>query len=167
MASIRIRPAAELEELTSAALELHGQLVRVLLPNATVEHIGATAVPGALTKGDLDLLVRVEQGEFSAAVGILSTHYAVHQPSNWTGTLASFRDPTSNDPDVGIQLVAAGSPDDRLFGPFRDALIRDAGLLERYNALKLSLDGSDYELYTERKGSFIEHVLREIRRSNG
>jgi GrpB-like predicted nucleotidyltransferase (UPF0157 family) len=115
-----------------------------------------------LTKGDLDLVVRVDEATFPTAIGMLNTHYAVHQPANWTQTLASFRDPTSGRPEVGIQLVVMGSPDDRLFGPFRDALIGDPALLAEYNELKRRLDGMDYEQYTEQKGEFVERVLREI-----
>jgi len=162
MAFIRIRPAAELGQETRAAIELHRELLLVLVPDAEVEHVGSTAVPGALTKGDLDLVVRVDQASFPTAIGMLNSHYAVHQPKNWTRTLASFKDPSSRRPEVGVQLVVAGSADDRLFGPFRDALIRDPALLAQYNELKRRLDGSDYEHYTERKGKFIERVLREI-----
>lgn len=162
MSLIRIRPAAEGEEQTRAAFELHRELVLVLVPGADVEHVGSTAVPGALTKGDLDLVVRVDEATFATAIGLLSTHYAVHQPKNWTQTLASFRDPTSRRPEVGIQLVVTGSRDDRLFGPFRDALIDDPTLLAEYNELKRSLDGTAYEHYTERKAEFVERVLREI-----
>jgi GrpB-like predicted nucleotidyltransferase (UPF0157 family) len=124
--------------------------------------VGATAVPGALTKGDVDVLVRVSVADFSAAIEILRGRYAVHQPHNWTSTLASFKDPTASDPEVGVQLVVSGSSDDRLFGPFRDALIRDSNLLAQYNALKRQLDGADYDRYTERKAEFIERVLRAI-----
>ena len=60
---------------------------------------------------------------------------------------------------MGVQLVVAGSADDALFGPFRDALVRDPALLAEYNALKRSLDGQDYERYTDVKGEFVEPVL--------
>ncbi len=162
MALVRIAPAREFEQETTAAFELHRELVLVLVPGAEVEHVGSTAVPGALTKGDLDLVVRVDQATFPTAIGMLGSHYAVHQPKNWTRTLASFKDPSSRRPEVGVQLVVAGSTDDRLFGPFRDALIRDPALLAQYNELKRHLDGADYERYTEQKGRFVERVLREI-----
>lgn len=126
--------------------------------------MGATAVPGALTKGDVDLLVRVSEPDFAHAVSILRKRYIVHQPHNWTRTLASFKAPDSSEPPVGVQLVVAGSDADGFFGPFRDALISDPSLLAEYNELKLRLDGLDYESYTERKGEFIENVLR---RANG
>jgi GrpB-like predicted nucleotidyltransferase (UPF0157 family) len=64
---------------------------------------------------------------------------------------------------VGIQLTVAGSADDALFGPFREALIRAPALLAEYNALKLRLDGEDYERYTEVKGEFVERVLADRR----
>ena len=41
------------------------------MPRAEVEHVGATAVPGALTKGDVDLLVRV--GELPVGIQLVVT----------------------------------------------------------------------------------------------
>jgi GrpB-like predicted nucleotidyltransferase (UPF0157 family) len=144
-----------------AAFDEHRERVLGLVPTAEVEHVGSTSVPGALTKGDVDVLVRVRPDDFDAAVIALRSRYAVHQPANWTPTLASFAEPGAADPPVGIQLVVAGSTDDALFGPFRDALIRDPDLLAEYNALKRHYDGSDYRRYTDIKGRFVERVLRE------
>jgi uncharacterized protein len=42
-----------------------------MVPEAEIEHIGATSVPGALTKGDVDLLVSVPAERFGAAVAAL------------------------------------------------------------------------------------------------
>jgi GrpB-like predicted nucleotidyltransferase (UPF0157 family) len=151
-----------LAQTTRAAFDRHREAVLRLLPNAEVEHVGATSVPGALTKGDLDVLVRVPENEFSQSVAVLRSAYAVHQPRNWTRTLASFSDPTSSTPPVGVQLVVAASESDALFGPFRDALIADPALLAEYNALKLRLDGESYELYTSTKGAFVEAVLQKL-----
>ena len=68
-------------------------------------------------------------------------------------------DAAATDPPIGVQLVIAGSADDALFGAFRDALIRDPGLLSDYNALKRQLDGEDYQRYTDVKGKFVRNVL--------
>lgn len=160
MSSVRIRPAADIRALTTAAFDRHRRRVLRLLPGAEVEHVGSTAVPGALTKGDVDVLVRVAAADFATAVKVLGDHYSVHQPHNWTSSLASFKDPTAHEPPVGIQLVIAGSAEDAFFGPFRDALIREPALLAEYNQLKRSLDGADYDGYTEAKGEFVERVLR-------
>jgi GrpB-like predicted nucleotidyltransferase (UPF0157 family) len=159
MATVRIRPAAQIAASVAAAIAAHGAQIAAVLPGAEVEHVGATAIPGALTKGDLDLLVRVPAARFHAAVSALRELYAVHQTEHWTPTYASFVDPEARDPPVGVQLAVAGSPDDALFAPFRDALIVDPDLLAQYNALKLSLDGAEHEHYTETKGAFVERVL--------
>jgi GrpB-like predicted nucleotidyltransferase (UPF0157 family) len=85
--------------------------------------------------------------------------YAVDQPENWTATFASFADPQAADPPVGVQLAVAGSAEDALFGPFRDALVGDPALLAECNAIKLDNDGEDYERYTGVKAEFVEGVL--------
>jgi len=159
MKTIRIVRAAHIEGATEAVYEACRSDVLELLPRAEIEHVGSTAIPAALTKGDVDVLVRVSRGEFAAAIEVLKRRYAVHQRHNWTTTLASFRDPQATEPEVGIQLVVAGSHDDRMFVVFRDALVRDPSLLAEYNALKRRLDGADYENYTAIKGEFVERVL--------
>jgi GrpB-like predicted nucleotidyltransferase (UPF0157 family) len=115
---VRIRRAEDLNDLAVAAVDAHREVVLGLVPGAEVEHVGATAVPGALTKGDVDVLVRVGEREFPAAVEALSRRYAIHQPHNWTSTLASFTDPEVGALPVGIQLVVTGSEADRFFAPF-------------------------------------------------
>jgi GrpB-like predicted nucleotidyltransferase (UPF0157 family) len=149
------------------AFATHRARILELLPRAHVEHVGSTAIPGALTKGDLDLLVRVDPGDFDAAVAGLRGLYAVDQPENWSPTFASFADPATREPRVGVQLIVAGSADEALFGPFRDALINDPELLAEYNALKLRNDGEDYERYTDVKAAFVERVLSRLRRRAG
>lgn len=163
MEAVRIRPSAELAEAVQAAFEDHRDQVLRFVPDGEVEHVGATSVPDALTKGDLDVLVRVRSSEFSHAIAALRDVYEIHQPENWTATLASFTDPASNAPAVGVQLVVAGSASDALFGPFRDALIADPALLAEYNALKQRLDGHSYEHYTATKGAFVEDVLETLK----
>lgn len=162
MAPVRIRRGEDVRDLAQAAFDEHRRAVLALLPRADVEHVGATAVPGALTKGDVDLVVRVNEPDFPTAVEILSRRYAIHQPHNWTPTLASFKASEAADLGVGIQLVVEGSAADGFFGPFRDALINSPALLAEYNQLKQRMDGLDYERYTERKGAFVERVLRDL-----
>ncbi len=159
MAVVRIRPGAEVLASVRAAFADHSARIARVLPEAAIEHVGSTAIPGALTKGDLDLLVRTPAERFAGAVAALRDRYAVHQPENWTPTYASFADRGSHDPPVGVQLVVAGSADDALFAPFRDALIADPQLLAQYNALKRGLDGAEYDDYTDAKQAFIERVL--------
>jgi GrpB-like predicted nucleotidyltransferase (UPF0157 family) len=160
MAAVHIRPEVEIRESAEAAFVEHRRRVLGVLPRAEIEHVGSTAVRGALTKRDLDLLVRVEAADVDAAIAGLRGLYAVDQPENWTSTFTSFRDPRS----VGPPVVAAGSADDALFGPFRDALVGDPALLAEYNALKLQNDGEDYERYTGVKAEFVDPVLARLHR---
>lgn len=164
MGAVRIRPEAEIRAAVQAAFAEHRRRVLELVPGAEVEHVGSTAIRGALTKGDLDLLVRVEAREFDAAVAGLGGVYAVDQPENWTRTFASFSERRAAVPPVGLQLVVAGSAEDALFGPFRDALVADPALLAEYNALKLDSDGEDYERYTDVKAEFVKRVLETLGR---
>lgn len=126
-----------------------------MLPDTDVQHVGGTAVPGALTKGDVDLCVRVAQVRFQDAVAALRSVYAIHQPENWTATYASFKDETGELP-VGIQLTVAGSLDDH-FVATRDLLRSDANLLLRYNALK-SAHRRDNDRYREAKATFFDNL---------
>jgi GrpB-like predicted nucleotidyltransferase (UPF0157 family) len=162
MAVVRIRRADDVHELAAATVSTHRRSVLELVPGAEIEHVGATAVPGALTKGDVDVLVRVGEADFSAAADALASRYAIHQLHNWSPSLASFSATDAGELPVGIQLVVRGSAADRCFGPFRDALINSQTLLAEYNELKLRLDGLEYERYTEQKGQFIERVLRQL-----
>ena len=159
MARIRIRPEAALRASVASAFAEHRARIAARLPAAEIEHVGSTSIPGALTKGDLDLLVRVAPSGFRAAVRALRELYAVHQAENWTPTYASFSDPESHDPPVGVQLVVGGSADDDLFGPFRRAMTSEPALLASYNELKRRYDGSDYDTYTDAKAEFIERVM--------
>jgi GrpB-like predicted nucleotidyltransferase (UPF0157 family) len=158
--AIRIRPVADISAAVETAFRRHRAQISELVPDADVVHVGSTAVPGTLTKGDLDLLVRVAAGDLESAVCALRTAYAVHQPENWTASFASFVDPKATDPPVGVQVVVRGSDEEPLFEPFIEALTEDFRLVDEYNALKTRLDGADYERYTREKGEFIERVLK-------
>jgi len=102
-----------------------------LLPGARVEHVGSTAVSGSLTKGDLDICVIVAAEEFEPASRALAERFRVHQPENWSPTLASFTATPEDGIDVGVQLVPAGSDDERHFVGWRDRLRADPELRSR------------------------------------
>ena len=133
--------------------------IRPLLPaSADIRHIGATAVPGCLTKGDLDIVVRVEATNFRAADAALAAHFARNTGSTHSDTFSSFES-ASAIPHVGIQLTVIGAQND-FFHTFAEALRRDPDLLARYNALKRAFDGQPMEVYRAAKSTFIEHVLQ-------
>ncbi len=150
------RAAAELL-FQRTALQL-----RALLPlSADIRHIGATAIPGCLTKGDLDIVVRVAAEDFAAADEALARRFARNTGSKRTDGFSSFEDATTW-PHLGLQLTVVGGGDD-YFHLFAEALMRDPDLVAQYNALKRQCDGMPMDTYRATKGDFIETVLNSQR----
>jgi GrpB-like predicted nucleotidyltransferase (UPF0157 family) len=158
--TLRFVPQEELWPLVDRAFQLHSREVRTLVPSAQVEHVGATATPGALTKGDLDLLVSVESHTFPAAVDALGERYDLEQRENWTETFASFAE--AGDLPVGIQLVVAGSDIEVAFRSLRRLFRTRPALLEQSNALKRRFEGGDPAAYARAKQELLEAQLREL-----
>lgn len=151
---VRARDEAQrLFEAVSKSLET------ILPPNADVRHIGSTAVPGCLTKGDLDIVVRVPQKHFADTDVALASRFTRNVASIRTETFSAFED-VSSYPHLGIQLAAIDGPFDD-FHRFVEALHKSPRLVEEYNALKLSYNGADMALYRSAKDAFIERVLAD------
>jgi RimJ/RimL family protein N-acetyltransferase/GrpB-like predicted nucleotidyltransferase (UPF0157 family) len=163
LARVHFRPADKVRAAAEAIMVSHRERLGTLLPGADVEEMGATAVAGALTKGDLDLLVRVMEEEFPQAREALGTRYAVHQLENWSPTFASFKEAYADPPHVGVQLVVAGSDDDRRLRGTRDALRARPELLEGYNKLKRRHEGADPEEYWRAKTAFLDDLWKSLR----
>jgi GrpB-like predicted nucleotidyltransferase (UPF0157 family) len=132
--------------------------LRPLLPaSAEITHVGSTAVPGCLTKGDLDIVVRIPPVDFVAADAVLASRLDRNAGSVRTDTFAAFEDATTA-PHLGIQLTAIGGPFDH-FHLFTAALLRDATIVERYNMLKIQYHGRPMNEYRAAKDAFIAEVL--------
>jgi GrpB-like predicted nucleotidyltransferase (UPF0157 family) len=127
------------------------------IPRACIEHVAGTAVPGSVTKGDVDIAVRVDPADFRRTDGVLAARYPRNEGSDRTAGFAAFHDPDA-EPPLGIQLAARGDACD-LFTVFRDMLIADVRLLESYNALKRSFDGASMDDYRAAKAQFVDAAL--------
>ena len=109
-----------LRDAVRAAWEQEVARLRALVPGADLQHVGSTAIPGSLTKGDLDIQVRVAADAFGAAEASLARVYARNGGSHWVpGALASFA-AKSQFVDVGVQLTSIDGPFDT-FWRFREA----------------------------------------------
>ncbi|MGN7454115.1 GrpB family protein [Paenibacillus pasadenensis] len=144
-------------ERAEAAFRREAARIRELLPDADVQHIGSTAVPGSRTKGDLDLQVRVPQERMAEAEAALERLYDDNEGSGRTESFRSFKRDDA-DPPLGVQLTAIGSDMD-FFAQLRDALAADPQLRERYDALKLRFDGESMDEYREAKAAFFAEIL--------
>lgn len=125
-----------------------------LLPYSEIEHIGGTSVKNSITKGDLDINVRVSKENFSKSVEILKKIYEINQPNNWTENFASFKDDSR---DLGIQLTVIDSADDN-FVKQRDFLNSNPEKVLELNKIKLSFEGKSMDDYRNEKGKFFENL---------
>lgn len=110
--------------------------LNALLPKAELHHIGATAIPGAMTKGDVDLLLRVNASDFNEAVEALRQQYEVKQPQNWDPFFASFGNDLEYDLPLGLQLVIKNSEAD-FFLFVQDYMASHPIVLSEYNRVKI------------------------------
>jgi GrpB-like predicted nucleotidyltransferase (UPF0157 family) len=136
---------------------VYAALQAVLPGTAIVQHIGATSIPGCLTKGDLDIVVRVQAGDFDQVDAILEGMFARNTGSVRTKDFAAFENPDF-DPPLGVQLTTFGGEYDDLHY-FADALRSDPALLEQYNALKRAYEGKLMDEYRAAKDRFVASVL--------
>jgi len=89
-------------------LDLKKSLLQ-LLPNVQIEHIGASSIPNAVSKGDLDVYVGVEEELFLQALEkIKSLGFTEKKDTLRTNELCMLITHKYNY-DVAIQLVVKGS----------------------------------------------------------
>jgi GrpB-like predicted nucleotidyltransferase (UPF0157 family) len=115
---------------------------------------GATSVPGALTKGDIDLHLRVPPDDYPRAVATLSAAFPVGSPHSWAATLAVFDVPGPR--PTGLAVTPVGSEHDERFCRTWQALRGDPDLLAAYNAMKAA--GAGTPGYEEAKSAFFTSV---------
>jgi GrpB-like predicted nucleotidyltransferase (UPF0157 family) len=136
MSNIELKPADDLFPVANGIINHATARLKTLFPEAEVHHIGATAVCGALTKGDVDVLVRVSGSHFMKTLYVLKRHSIVKQPANWTNEFASFGNDAGYELPLGVQVVVKDSPND-FFLFLRDYLNSNDDALAEYNHLKM------------------------------
>lgn len=134
-----------------------GARIRAELPAAEIVHVGSTAISGSLTKGDLDIAVRVFPAQFAEAEERLAGMYARNTGSDRNDVFSAFLD-ASTDPELGVQLVVIGSDYDR-FGAWLEMLRGSASLRREYDDLKRRFEGEPMDVYRAAKAQFIEARL--------
>jgi GrpB-like predicted nucleotidyltransferase (UPF0157 family) len=150
---------ADFREAAHRAYDEHRRALAALLPRARIEHVGSTAVPGSVTKGDLDICVVVEPADFADADALLGGRYRRNPASIHTAEFAAFT-ADGGAIDVGIQLVAAGSRWDA-FVRWRDLLRNDPEARRAYDALKRRYEGKPMDAYRAAKSDFIDRTMSD------
>lgn len=130
-----------------------------LLPYHSIEHIGASAIPGAVSKGDLDICIVTPQGPISATINtIKALGYREKEETLRTDQLCMLI-PMSGNRDVALQVIEAGSQFE-FFLTFRDALRANPDWVSEYNRVKQDASSLTEERYRHRKTDFIESILK-------
>lgn len=161
MNKVYFKPSEEFLEKANQAFKEQKNRIHNLIPTADIEHIGSTAIPSSVTKGDLDINIRVVKEDFNKAVEILKQLYDINQPENWNSDFASFKDEKNLDIDFGVQLTVIGSNYDD-FTKLRDLLIKNPKLVEEYNQMKQKYEGKSMDEYRKEKADFFQK-LRELK----
>ncbi|HYO53680.1 GrpB family protein [Archangium sp.] len=157
MDTVRFLPYEQVRERAEDAFREHHAHLSSLLPYADIQHMGSTAIPGARTKGDLDIQVRVPRERFAEAEALLAKHYARNEGSDRTPEFASFQDETLPVP-LGIQLTVMGGSHD-FFSRARDQLLAEPERVAEYDALKVRWEGGSMKVYREEKAAFFAKLL--------
>jgi GrpB-like predicted nucleotidyltransferase (UPF0157 family) len=157
---VRFAPEQSFRDaVTSLYRQVEAQL-RGLLPGADIQHVGSTAIPGSLTKGDLDVQVRVPEHEYAAAKTALSAHYKVNAGGFAADDAISFED-YSVTPSLGVHLTVIGGSAD-IQWKFRDLLLASAELREQYDQLKRQFDGGPMARYRDAKAEFVSRAFEAL-----
>lgn len=123
-----------------------------IMPWTYIEHVGSTAIPGPMTKKDVDIQIRVKAKNFERAKKVLRIFYKEHHKEIWNQNFAIF---TKSDDEFTIDLmltVKDSTHDD--FYKTRDYLIENPRKLAEYNELKMNHAGKDYQEYIKAKQNF-------------
>jgi GrpB-like predicted nucleotidyltransferase (UPF0157 family) len=135
--------------------------LEALVEGAEIHHVGSTAIPGSLTKGDLDIQIRITETLFESVSSRLRALYTVNE-GGFVGTDAISFEHKERDVPVGIHLtVIDGSCD--LQYRFRDRLLASASLQTEYDDLKRRFEGKSMRAYRDAKEQFVLRVMPEFR----
>ena len=156
---MQLFPAESYQARMAKLFETIATKLQQALPIARVEHVGASSIPGAISKGDLDVCAMVPATCFEDSCTAIKQLGYIEKPDTLrTGELCML---VPCDPyDHAIQLVAAGSMFE-FFITFRDTLRASPDLVRKYNQIKTDSAPLGEAAYRQAKDAFIEAVLAD------
>jgi GrpB-like predicted nucleotidyltransferase (UPF0157 family) len=152
--------ADEYQDKVNSIFDELSKKIKAVLPNARVEHIGSSAIEGALSKGDLDLFVGVVKNEFQVSLAsIKQLGFVEKEGTLRTESLCMLVTDKFNH-EVAIQLVANGSEFED-FLRFKNIMQNNPDLLSEYNQLKRDAARLSEIEYRAKKSEWIEKQLKK------
>ena len=116
------------QEVAVAAYEDAELLISAILPDARIEHVGASAIPGAYSRGGVDICVAAPRDTFDEALGVLcEAGYLQRSQDDGEHRHAAFA-AGHGDVPLTLRLIESGSAHESLMR-LRDALRADPTLL--------------------------------------
>ena len=142
-------------------------LIRALMPEAHVEHIGSTAVPGCHGKGVVDLMLLYPSSRLAAARDVLDAlgfqrHVAPGAFPEERPVRIGSLDHEGTRFRLHVHVIATDAPEAATQRRFRDRLRADPALVAEYEARKravLAAGSADAGAYNLAKEPFINMVL--------
>lgn len=151
-----LRPGGEFIEQARAILESERARLVPLLGEHELVLVGGSCVHGALTKGDVDLHLRVPAGDFAPTVAALRRVYQVVHVEIWQRSLATFAIQAAL--PAGVAVTPVGSEHDLRFSRSWQLLAADPDLLNAYNEMKLRCQDDSGE-YDRHKSEFFDLLV--------
>jgi len=160
MDRVAFRDVSAVRETADREFSRIEAVINSLLPDACIEHVGGTALPRGITKGDLDIQVRVCPDVFQAARAALDRTFAPDPDNVWGDGAASFKVEDADIP-TGIHLTEIGGAFDFQWR-YRDLLISRPDLACEYDGIKRRFEGKAMVDYRNAKAAFFERMGRLI-----
>ena len=157
--AITVLAPRQYQDLATAAYEDAELLLTAILPDARIAHVGASAIPGAYSRGGVDVCVAVPRDAFDEALGVLGEAgyvFVLRSQDDAVDRRAVLAAPYSTVP-LKLQLIESGSRHEALVA-VRDALRCNPALLARYNALKIEVGPQGGVAYGAAKARFFAEV---------
>jgi len=132
------------------------RVIAKILPGVDVQHVGSTAIPNSLTKGDLDIQVRVKKEDFTKTVKELLKLYKKDTENRCTKTYVSFKK-CNGEILIGIQVTVINSKEDD-FSKLRDILLSNPKYQKEFDSLKKKYNGKTMSEYRRVKTKFFNRL---------
>ena len=160
MERVTFRDVSAVREIADREFSRIEAIIKALIPDACVEHVGGTALPRGITKGDLDIQVRVGASTFQAGRAALGRAFTPDPDNAWGDGAASFRIDDADIP-TGVHLTEIRGAFD-LQWKYRDLLISRPDLVREYDGIKRRFDGQPMVDYRNAKAAFFDRIRRLI-----
>lgn len=135
-------------------------VIKGILPDSEIEHVGSTSLPHGITKGDLDIQVSVGAPMFDTAKAALAHEFVLDPDNVWGDGAASFKIEDAAIP-IGVHLTEIGGPFD-LQWRFRELLKARPELLWEYDDIKRRFEGGRMIDYRNAKAEFFGRIRHLI-----